>query len=207
MLEETVKGDAKETIQTEVQGYRDITPKCDISPYEAKTYWDEKFSSTELGQTEKANDNEKEESADGIRTIEKDGFIFKIDELGRTVSAAGDLKITTNEKTRNMPLMDSVGKGYQLKEDQEGHLIARRFGAPDSIENLVPQDGKLNQGDYKKMENTLANAVNAGSEVSMKVEPQYEGDSHRPSDFKVTYTIDGEKEIVIFKNESGEKNA
>ena len=72
------------------------------------------------------------------------------------------------------------------------------------MENLVPMEGKLNKGDYAKLEDTLAEAVKDGADVRMKVEPVYSEDSNRPDEFRVTYTIDGDKEVVVFKNRSGE---
>ena len=35
-------------------------------------------------------------------------------------------------------------------------------------------DAKLNQGDFVKLENTLADAVKDGADVKLKVEPVYE---------------------------------
>jgi len=46
--------------------------------------------------------------------------------------------------------------------------------------------------------------VKDGADVRMKVEPVYSGDSNRPDEFRVSYTIDGDKEVVVFKNRSGE---
>ena len=67
-------------------------------------------------------------------------------------------------------------------------------------------DSDLNRkGDYHELENELAGAVNAGATVYFKVEPIYEGDSKRPSEFKVTYSIDGDKDIKVFRNGSEAK--
>ena len=63
---------------------------------------------------------------------------------------------------------------------------------------------KLNKGDYAKLEDTLAEAVKDGADVRMKVEPVYSGNLSRPDEFRVSYTIDGDKEIVVFKNRSEE---
>ena len=63
-------------------------------------------------------------------------------------------------------------------------------------------DAKLNRGDFAKLENTLADAVKNGADVRMKVEPVYEGDSMRPTEFRVSCSVDGEKDAVIFKNGS-----
>lgn len=85
-----------------------------------------------------------------------------------------------------------------------GHLIADRFNGSGELENLVPMEGKLNKGDYAKLEDTLAEAVKDGADVRMKVEPVYSGNLSRPDEFRVSYTIDGDKEIVVFKNRSEE---
>ena len=104
--------------------------------------------------------------------------------------------------------MESVrhkeGQEYRDTDDR-GHLIGHQFGGSDRLENLVPMDAKLNQGDFVKLESTLADAVKDGADVRMKVEPVYEGDSTRPSEFRVTYSIDGDKDVVVFKNESEAK--
>lgn len=46
----------------------------------------------------------------------------------------------------------------------------------------------------------IMNAVKDGSDVKMKVEPVYEGNSNKPSEYKVTHSINGEKEIIVFSN-------
>ncbi len=100
-----------------------------------------------------------------------------------------------------------VDKGDMLDTDDRGHLIADRFNGSGGIENLVAMDSELNQhGDYNKMENTLADAVADGAKVQLKVEPIYESDSTRPSEFRVTYSINGEKEVAVFKNGSEAKS-
>ena len=55
------------------------------------------------------------------------------------------------------------------------------------------------------MEDTLADAVGDGAKVYLKVEPIYEKDAMRPTEFKATYSIDGDKDVCIFKNESEAK--
>ena len=97
------------------------------------------------------------------------------------------------------------GQEYNLN-DHQGHLIGHQFDGSDRLENLVPMDKSLNQGDYARLENTLADAVKDGADVKLKVEPVYEGDSTRPAEFRVTYSIDGDKDAVVFKNESEAKH-
>ncbi len=39
-----------------------------------------------------------------------------------------------------------------------------------------------------------------GETVKVKIEPIYEGDSHRPTDILVTYSINGVEDMRIFPN-------
>ena len=56
------------------------------------------------------------------------------------------------------------------------------------------------------MENTLAEAVKDNAKVYLKVEPVYESDEKRPSEFRITYSIDGDKTAIVFRNESGDNH-
>ncbi|MCD8020326.1 MAG: DNA/RNA non-specific endonuclease [Clostridiales bacterium] len=131
--------------------------------------------------------------------FEVDGFHYETDSNGRTKSVEGQLQKAVSSK-RSMDSMDVVGKGDNLDGDEKGHLIAHRFGGSDKLENLVAMDEKLNRGDYARMENELAKAVDAGADVRMKVEPEYKGDSNRPSEIRVTYSIDGDTSVRVFRN-------
>ena len=132
----------------------------------------------------------------------KDGYTYKTDSQGRPVSAEGKLQLKDQgaEKTPLKETMDDIGKGDERSGDDRGHLIADMFKGSGGLENLVPMDAHLNRGEYKSMENTLAKAVKNGDSVYFKVEPVYQGDSHRPSSFKATYTINGEKTVKVFQN-------
>ena len=61
------------------------------------------------------------------------------------------------------------------------------------------------RGDFKALENKMADALEDGKQVAMKVEPVYEEDSKRPTSFVVTYSIDQEEFVEIFNNERGGK--
>ena len=63
-------------------------------------------------------------------------------------------------------------------------------------------DSEVNRnGDFRKLELELKQAIKDGSEVSIKTDVVYDGDSKRPSAFKVTYTIDGEAYVKTIINE------
>ena len=131
----------------------------------------------------------------------KDGYTYKIDSQGRPVSAEGKLQLKDHTGRREIEeKMEEIGKGDERPGDNRSHLVGDQFNRPGRLENLVPMAVSLNKGEYKAMENTLAKAVKNGDSVYFKVEPVYQGDSHRPSSFRATYTINGEKTVKVFQN-------
>jgi hypothetical protein len=59
---------------------------------------------------------------------------------------------------------------------------------------------KLNNSDWKKMENTWTKAANEGKKVEVKITPIYTGTSKRPSAYRVAYKIDGTLTRIRIKN-------
>ena len=198
--------DTPEVKLPEAAGFKEIKPEA-MTGNEARNYWDNHFNSEQAEEPKVFYDDNGEKYRVGDQLepnakFEVNGYQYETDEQGRPISAEGTLRIRDPEFKRNMDPMSAVGKGDQHEGDQRGHLIGHQFEGSGGLENLVPMDGKLNQGDYVKLENTLADAVKDGADVRLKVEPRYEGDSNRPSEFRVTYSIDGEKDVVVFKNGS-----
>lgn len=217
-----VKGnETKEMRNPDIDNYRNIQPEQKKSDKEVKDYWDSEFKNAAEAAKTEATDNkvEIEEYFDDndVKYREGDyllpnikyeinGYQYKTDEKGRPVSAEGKLRIRDTKYNRNMEkVREKQGQEYR-KDDDRGHLIGHQFGGSDKLENLVPMDSKLNQGDFAKLEYSLANAVGDGAKVFIKVEPRYDGDSSRPSEFRVSYSVNGDKDVVVFKNGSGEKN-
>ncbi len=134
------------------------------------------------------------------------GYRYKTDGKARIVEASGKLKMKAPNYKRDMEnVRHKEGQEYRDTDDR-GHLIGHQFGGSDRLENLVPMDAKLNQGGFAKLERTLADAVKDSADVRLKVEQIFDGDSNRPSEFRVTYSIDGDKDVVVFKNESEAKS-
>lgn len=220
MFSEIVKSDAKETKGTETQNFRDIKPESGMNVSEANKYWDNLFngdtpSANEIG-TE-INEEPKQYFDDsGVKyregnelepntKFERNSYTYETDEKGRVKSAEGKLQTKDHVGRNEMPdSRDVVAHGEMAYTDDRGHLIADRFNGSGELENLVPMEGKLNKGDYAKLEDTLAEAVKDGADVRLKVEPVYEGDAVRPTEFRVSYSIDGEKDVIVFKNRSGD---
>lgn len=137
-------------------------------------------------------------------TFERNGYEYKTDDHGRTISAGGKLRLREPGPRGNMESMEAIGKGDQKEGDQRGHLIGSQFDGSGGIENMTPMADKVNQSDYKKIETILAKALKDGAEVTLIIEPKYEGDSHRPSEYRVSYTINGERTTVVLRNERKE---
>jgi DNA/RNA endonuclease G (NUC1) len=70
------------------------------------------------------------------------------------------------------------GQNYKDTDDR-GHLIGHQFGGSDRLENLIPQDAKINENDFRFFEAELAKAVSDGKEVYVVIEPVYEDDTNR----------------------------
>jgi hypothetical protein len=129
------------------------------------------------------------------------GHTFKTDGQGRTSKVEANLELKVND--RNTYQQCKAGK-CGTDGDEGGHLIASIFKGPGEKINLVPMNGNLNKGEWKKLENTWANALKDGKPVKVNIEPNYAGDSVRPDDFKIEYSIgDGRPVILDFKNTPG----
>lgn len=208
-MHEIKSSEVNETKAPEVENYRNIQPENGMTVSEAKEYWDKKLSNPDAEsqeQREYRDDNGNlfrvgdELVPNNEYTI--NGYKYETDSNGRIISAEGKLQVKDHEGRREMDPRHTVDKGNYKETDDRGHLIADMFNGSGGLENVVPMDANLNRGDYVKLEKSLAEAVKDGADVRLKVEPKYEGDSARPSEFKVSYTIDGDKEVVVFRNES-----
>ena len=205
-----------------VENFRSIKPETDITSHEAADFWTTTFlyeaeqaKNAETPATERTDTMEYYDD-NGTKYREDDsllpntqfeirGYQYETDDHGRVVSAEGQLRMKDPGYERDMEDVRKMdGQEYKSTDDR-GHLIGHQFDGSDHLENLVPMDAKLNQGDFVKLENTLADAVKDGADVRLKVEPVYVSDSTRPSEFRVTYSIDGDMDAVVFKNESEAK--
>ena len=128
------------------------------------------------------------------------GYKYKTDSQGRVVSVEGDLYLKDSGRKPIKDSMTKIGKGSQQSTDHRGHLIGDRFNGGNGLENIVAQDGRLNQGEYKALENHWADALNAGKSVSVEIKVVYTGDSQRPTAFVVEYNVDGVSNKTFFEN-------
>lgn len=212
--------ESREMFRSEVTDYQSIKPERNTTPEEAREYWDEYFEKTDCNEGY-AMGSHHEEIIDGkinyyddngkLYRIEKDlipnteyeinSYKYETDDKGRIVSAEGVLHIKNRDG--RLPIRDSIediGKGDQRENDDRGHLIGDQFDGSNGLENMIPQDAEINRNDFKNFENELASRVKAGAEVKVSIEPIYEGESRRPEDIVVTYSINGAEDMRIFPN-------
>ena len=189
--------DLQEVKNPSTENYLDIKPQEGLTPIEARDSWDQEFNRICDKQKAFETSKEKEQFDDSGKVYRKgnelapnsefqvNGYKYKTDEFGRTISAEGTLRIRDEDHKRNMDSDAAVYKGEKEAGFEKGHLIGYQFGGSGGMENLSIM---------------VANAVKDGSDVKMKVEPVYEGNSNKPSEYKVTHIINGEKEVVVFSN-------
>lgn len=224
--------DVSEIKSPESENYREIKPENGTTSGESRFFWDNVFKD-EMDDEESNNADETSETEQNPHTevhdretyyyddsgklyrvgkelapnseYELNGYTYKTDEKGRIVSAEGTLHLKNREG--RLPIRDSIediGKGDQQDDDDRGHLIGDQFDGPNGLENMIPQDADINRNDFRNFENELADAVREEKEVTVKVEPIYEGLSRRPVAIAATYGIDGKESVRIFPNRKEE---
>jgi hypothetical protein len=116
-------------------------------------------------------------------------YIYESDSLGRIEKFETDNLQLTARDSRLSHNPNTPGK---MDGDHAGHIAGDIFGGSPDIDNLVSQSSSVNLSQYKKIENQWAKAIKEGKNVLVDVDIKYDGDSLRPSEFIVKYTIDGE---------------
>lgn len=113
----------------------------------------------------------------------ENGYAYTIDDKG-TITAEGSVpEQGVKCGSRVTP------KGMQ-PGDQRGHIIAANEGGPNKLFNMTAQDGKLNQGAYKTVENAEVDLAKKGYDVRVSktayVSTQQGG---RPDAYMINDTI------------------
>lgn len=109
------------------------------------------------------------------------------------MNVGGDLDGIKLDRNKHQQLL--AGKEGYAETGQKydgGHLIATQLGGAGDKINLVPMTVGVNREPYLAMEKTLADALVAGNDVSVKIDVSYPTpDSVTPNLIKVTSYIDG----------------
>lgn len=132
-------------------------------------------------------------------TYELNGNIYTTDDKGRIISCEAK-PVRSPENPRDNEAQRQAGGDDRRPDDQGGHIVGRDMNGDGGIGNLVAMDSKINQSDYKRMENDIKTALDEGKEVTTKTEITYSGDSERPDKITVTVTADGKDTVYKFDN-------
>lgn len=132
-------------------------------------------------------------------TYELNGNVYTTDENGRIISCEAK-PVRSPENPRDNEAQRQAGGENRRPNDQGGHIVGRDMNGDGGIGNLVAMDSKINQSDYKRMENDIKSALDEGKEVTTKTEMTYSGDSERPDKITVTVTNDGKDTVYKFDN-------
>ena len=127
------------------------------------------------------------------------GNIYKTDENGRIISWES-IPQSTPENPRDNDAQASVGGEDRRPGDQGGHIVGRDMGGDGGLGNLVPMHARINQSDYKRMENEIKQMSDEGKDVKSNGEMTYNGDSKRPDNIITTVTTDGKDTVYTFDN-------
>ena len=115
-------------------------------------------------------------------------YIYKTNESGLITNASTD---SLQIKTHNGRLNHNPNTYGKAEGDQAGHLFGDRFGGSPELDNLVSQARKVNQSEFKIIENQWANALRNRQQVTVDITINYANENARPVSFDISYTIKG----------------
>ncbi|MBG6098575.1 DNA/RNA non-specific endonuclease [Nocardioides luteus] len=130
-----------------------------------------------------------------------DRFLYRTDEVSRVWQAEATLSEYDPNHPRNVAAQRNLEDKIK-NVDHAGHLFARIFKGPGDLINLVPMHGsKVNQGQYRRLENLWSDQIQEGKTVEVTIDLDYDGSSRRPTDIVVTHVVDGVEATTFIENE------
>jgi hypothetical protein len=132
-------------------------------------------------------------------TYELNGNTYTTDEKGRIIGCVAK-PVRSPENPRDNEAQRQAGGEDRRLSDQGGHIVGRDMNGDGGIGNLIAMDSRINQSDYKCMENNIKASLDEGKDVTTKTEMTYSDDSERPDIITVTVTVDGKDTVYIFDN-------
>ena len=132
---------------------------------------------------------------------EANKYQYETDRHGRISHCEGRLRL---EPGKTNPVhQQKAGGESRLDVDDGGHLIARRFGGSEKVDNIVPMNYHLNRGEYKAMESEWAKLVADGKTVDVEIDCRYGwSNSERPKVIRVRYIVSDETGEIERKSKS-----
>jgi len=139
-----------------------------------------------------------------FRTVVRNGYAYEIDARARTRRVSGSLTVA-QVPVRSRTSQRHAGGAERRATDDGGHYIAARFNGPTDAFNHFAQDSNFNRGRYRVLEAEWAREKRAERAVKVKIVPQFDGGSARPSKIHIWWTVDGRPKSQQFPNEKQEK--
>jgi len=202
--EETVQEVKKEAVPGTVLSLKKKNPKITDKLAKRDKIQDNNITVVKYGE-HYTRDGRRKVLKPNVQYTTPEGYTYRTDELGRIVSCEGTLE--KGLAKRKPYAQKTVGREDRLPDDEGGHLIASIFKGSGDIDNLVPMNANLNKGEWKKLENTWKDALDATppQEVQVMISPIYQGNSQRPAKFKIKYRIGNDNNFTtkFLKNAPG----
>lgn len=191
----SMKEDISETTPLEESNPRSVTldDGTVVTLPDAKTY--ENVTKTDDNGTVYLKDGALEPNT----TYELNGNTYTTDEQGRIIRCEATPK-RSPENPRDVNAQLQAGGEDRRPSDQGGHIVGRDLNGDGGAGNLVAMDSKINQSDYKRMENDIKAALDEGKDVTVTTDISYSGDSKRPDTMTVTVTANEVKTVYKFDN-------
>lgn len=130
---------------------------------------------------------------------ELNGNTYTTDELGRIIRCEAKPK-RSPENPRDVNAQLQAGGIDRRPSDQGGHIVGRDLNGDGGAGNLIAMDSKINQSDFKRMENDIKDALDEEKDVATTTDISYSGDSKRPDIITVTTVADRVKTVYKFDN-------
>lgn len=124
---------------------------------------------------------------------------YETDDHGRIVLCEDKPQITP-ENGRDLNAQKDVGGNDRKENDQGGHIVARDMNGDPGQGNIVAMDQRINQSDYKRMENYVKTSLDDGKAVSRITDLSYSNDSERPDRINTSVVVDGKETKYSFDN-------
>lgn len=132
-------------------------------------------------------------------TYKLNGNIYTTDRQGRIVHCEAKPERSPENPMDINAQLQTGGEDRHLS-DQGGHIVGRDLNGDGGAGNLVAMDSRINQSDYKRMENDIKDSLDEGRDVSLTTDIQYSGASKRPDIITATKSADGMITVYKFDN-------
>lgn len=135
----------------------------------------------------------------GETTYTLNGNEYSTDEHGRIINCESTPTLSP-ETSRDIGAQINAGGDDRQVGDQGGHIVGRDLGGDPGLGNMSAMDSRINQSDYKRMENDIKRSLNNGDVVVMSTELEYSDTSERPDRIISKVDLNGLETIYTFDN-------